>query len=517
MAINPNIALGVQPIQQQPNMLAQYAQIMAIRAAQQETEGYEGVRNAITGGMDAGDPRMLQYGKRGIEAFRAAGEGRVKQQDALTKAYVNQRKSLDFVSTPDDLLAHGLSQFNDPVIAPQLKAQGLTPEKLTASFQRQLATEGFESLLKKRAMGLDDWYKDQTSRRNTDVSSGPGYQQAALAREKYKDQLAAGGDIVTTTVPDPENPGQRIEIQARRDMRTGQLIPLEVAPMPMRVDISPSSATSSFQPSGGGAPNVNALAPQGGAAPNVNALNPNAPQQQGPVFAMPKSTTAPTLTEVDDPANPGQKLRVDARVYKQGTTLGAPGVFGVARTENLTPAQKQKLKGEISKDFEAVQRVVGQTNELLESIDAVRSSDLERVSGPVDARTFTVSEKGKMAETRFENLKGKVTAIAKANASLGGAIGSIANQEWQILANQIAVLELASGKKPNLEQIDRLEREAMSIVNRMRDGFQRQYGTEVEALAPQYKEVPNVNYTPGQYTATGKKKSSVDNENPWLK
>jgi hypothetical protein len=224
----------------------------------------------------------------------------------------------------------------------------------------------------------------------------------------------------------------------------------------------------------------------------------------------------PALTEVDDPATPGQKLRVDANVYKQGTTLGAPGVFGVARTENLTPAQKLALKKDMGKDFEAVQRVVGQTNELLESIDAVKSSDLERVAGPVDALTPTVSEKGKMAETRFNNLKGKVTAIAKANASLGGAIGSIANQEWQILANQIAVLELKAGKEPNLEQIERLEREAMSIVNRMRDGFERKYGSEVETLAPQYKDLPNVNYKPGQYTETGKKPSKVDDTNPWL-
>jgi hypothetical protein len=39
----------------------------------------------------------------------------------------------------------------------------------------------------------------------------------------------------------------------------------------------------------------------------------------------------------------------------------------------------------------------------------------------------------------------------------------------------------------------------------MRDGFERQYGGEVERLAPQYKTVPDVNYTPGQYTKTGKK------------
>jgi hypothetical protein len=43
---------------------------------------------------------------------------------------------------------------------------------------------GFEELLKKSAMGLDKFYQDQTSRRNTDVSSGASYGQLALAREK---------------------------------------------------------------------------------------------------------------------------------------------------------------------------------------------------------------------------------------------------------------------------------------------------------------------------------------------
>jgi hypothetical protein len=235
-----------------------------------------------------------------------------------------------------------------------------------------------------------------------------------------------------------------------------------------------------------------------------------------PIKGKPLPSPTITLTEVDDPANPGQKLRVDAQLYKQGTTLGAPGVLGVARTENLTPAQKLKLRGEISKDYEALQRVVGQTNELLESIDAVRSSNLESVTGQFDARTPSFGTEAQVAETRFNNLKGKVTAIAKANASLGGAIGSIANQEWQILANQIAVLERTAGKTANLEQIEQLERQAMSIVARMRDGFQRQYGGEVERLAPQYKTVPDVNYTPGQYTKTGKVKSGIDNKNPLL-
>jgi hypothetical protein len=252
MALNTNIALGVQPIQQPQNMLGQYAQIMAIKAAQQETEGYEGVKSAIAGGMDAADPRMLQYGKRGIDAFKAAGEGRVKQQDALTKAYANQKRTLAFVSTPDDLLAHGLSQFNDPVIAPQLKAQGLTPEKLTASFQKQLATEGFESLLKKRAMGLDDWYKDQTSRRNTDVSSGPAYGQLKLAQDKAaRDQaelervrsIVSGGVTPPATAPVTPMGGSgassSIFNPASTNVLADQVAPLTATPAPVNSLLNP--------------------------------------------------------------------------------------------------------------------------------------------------------------------------------------------------------------------------------------------------------------------------------------
>jgi hypothetical protein len=122
---------------------------------------------------------------------------------------------------------------------------------------------------------------------------------ARLAREQYDDKLKYGGDLVTTTIPNPENPKERIEIQTRRPLRGDQLIPLEVQPMPMRVEISPNSATSAFQPLGvDGGGGVNALNPQSAAAPNVNALNPNAPQ--GPTFAQPKPPfRAPVAAMVD--------------------------------------------------------------------------------------------------------------------------------------------------------------------------------------------------------------------------
>jgi hypothetical protein len=521
MAIDPRIPLGVQPIQQQPNMLGQYAQIMAIKAAQQDIQGNEDLRAAYAQGGDLNDPEfrrrvMAANPKLGSELIKRNAETGKLQNEAVLKRIELSREMLTGVNTPEDYIAWHESNHKDPVLGGYLSQRGITAEQSRAKIIADLSKPGgLDKLKRESALGATTLQKElMQTERSTKVAG-----ISAAATMRGQDLLNARE--IEKREYDRANPKlQRADgelgfiLYNDRDPNSGQYLSMR-----------PPAAAPVAQPSA-----VNNLMMTTQPTPSVNALTQPAPNQAGPTVAAanalvnqptiprPKQQIRqPVLTEVDDPATPGQKLRVDANVYQQGTTLGAPGVFGVARTEKLTPAQQQKLKGEISKDFEAVERVVGQTNELLESIDAVRSSNLEKVAGPVDARTPSFFTEAQVAESRFNNLKGKVTAIAKANASLGGAIGSIANQEWQILANQIAVLDLAGGKTANLEQIEQLERQAMSIVARMRDGFERQYGADVETLAPQYKDVPNVNYKPGQYTKTGKIKSGVDNDNPLLK
>jgi hypothetical protein len=550
MPINPNIALGVQPVQQ-PNMLGQMGQIMAIRAAQQEMEGNENTRNYFAKPIsERGDPSQLLGTKQGQAAYKALNEGQIKQLEAEQKrinlvgagagAVLENPTMETFTAVVSDLVNRGIytPQQRDQAFA----AIGNDPSKIKA----------FVTPIFNQAISAEKRLSDITSRRNTDVSSGPAYGQLKLAQEeaarKQKEfelirGIVSSGTSSATASPVNLGGGPAVAPVAGGPASTNVLAD-QVAPT-----TAPDVNVNAFNLSQkdqlinqisqlARIPSVEASRALDMKIKEHNVLYPDAKVEQDrdgnlinivngratpvvglnglPIKGKPLPSPTITLTEVDDPATPGQKLKVDAQLYKQGTTLGAPGVLGVARTENLTPAQKLKLQGEISKDYEALQRVVGQTNELLESIDAVRSSNLESVTGQFDARTPSFGTEAQVAETRFNNLKGKVTAIAKANASLGGAIGSIANQEWQILANQIAVLERTAGKTANLEQIEQLERQAMSIVARMRDGFQRQYGGEVERLAPQYKTVPDVNYTPGQYTKTGKVKSGVDNKNPLL-
>jgi hypothetical protein len=321
MPVNPNIALGAQtpaPV----NFLGQMGQMLALKAAAQDTEGYEGVKGAITGGMSPTDPRMLQFGKRGIEAYKAAGEGSVKQQDALAKSFTNAREGLSMVRTPEDLLAYSISQFSDPLIGPSLKARGLTPESVAANLQKELSTSGFENVLKKSAMGLDGWFKDQTSRRNTDVSAGPGYMNANLAREKFKlDQQReqAIQDVLSGGAP------------------TNALAP-QAAPMGggggAPVAMAGTTPANALAPQPAAAPaSANALAPQPGVPAEVNQLDSQigqlirvgTPQALNAVNALVarRNILMPTQQLVQNAA--GEYQVVDQRAGVSRPVMGADG------------------------------------------------------------------------------------------------------------------------------------------------------------------------------------------------
>jgi hypothetical protein len=190
MPINPNIALGAQQQQQPVNMLGQMGQLYALKAAKQEFEGGEALRDAFASGGDLNDPEFVKRLRAAnpkmaldIEAKHLAGQKTRSELEA--NAYKNSREALSLVNNPESLKTYTLSQFNDPIIGPRLKAIGLTPEIAIANLDKEIATSGFNTVLKKSAMGLDSFFKDETSRRNQDVASGASYGQLALAQKKF--------------------------------------------------------------------------------------------------------------------------------------------------------------------------------------------------------------------------------------------------------------------------------------------------------------------------------------------
>ena len=207
--------------------------------------------------------------------------------------------------------------------------------------------------------------------------------------------------------------------------------------------------------------------------------------QQSRPPAQPRAEQPPVA--VIDPAT-GQSIfvsREEALRNRMQPAAGAPML------KPLTEGQTIKLRADVSKDYKAASTALSQIDNLLASADAVKTSPgLSAATGFTGKFLPSFPEGGAaQAETRLANLRGKVTALGKATAAMSGAIGSIANQEWKILADQIAVLDEVKGKGPLLEQIALLEEQAKGAAARIRDTYEKSRAEDFERF-PQFRDLP---------------------------
>ena len=178
-----------------------------------------------------------------------------------------------------------------------------------------------------------------------------------------------------------------------------------------------------------------------------------------------------------------------AATQERGTAAPAPAKEPAAKP--LTAAQEATRRDKLGKEFKSASSALQTTQDVLDSIAAVKSSPgLSRATGFTGTLLPSFPEgEAAQAETRLANLKGKVTALGKAAAAASGAIGSIANQEWKILADQIAAIEPVKGAGPLLEQIGLVEAQALGAMERIQDAYNRQFGEDFERF-PQFKDLP---------------------------
>lgn len=185
-------------------------------------------------------------------------------------------------------------------------------------------------------------------------------------------------------------------------------------------------------------------------------------------------------------------------------STGGGGKGGAAPAlKPLTEPQAIKLREAVAKDYKSATTTLAQMDDLLDSIQAVKTAPgLSAATGYIGKYVPSIPEgKAAQAETRLANLRGKVTALGKATAAMSGAIGSIANQEWKILADQIAALDEVKGKGPLLEQIDLVEKQARGAIERIRDSYEKTRSEDFERF-PQFRELP-ANRSGGKPAASG--------------
>jgi hypothetical protein len=181
MALDTRIALGIQPIQQPQNMLGQYAQIMAIKAAQQETEGYEGLRGALSQGVPDDPTTLLQYGKQGRATYESLLKGKKEQLDSAEKRLTLTGQIAGYVRdnpTPENFAsAVGTMVQNGVLTTAQAQRviadAGNDPTKIKTYAERAAA----------EAVSEVDKMRDKTSRANNAASVGASYYSSNVSKE----------------------------------------------------------------------------------------------------------------------------------------------------------------------------------------------------------------------------------------------------------------------------------------------------------------------------------------------
>jgi hypothetical protein len=278
MPIDPNIALGVRPVEI-PNMLGQMGQMMQLRQAQQGFDEQNALRNAFTQGADINDPETFKR-IAGINP-KLAMELRAKEIESQGKQTDVGLKRTEYLGAAYGGLVKNPTIENAYSIFDNAVAMGILPRQAAEGLRAKIAATGGDpkliaALAQQGVDGAIDAkakMQDATSRRNADVTSGPGYLQAGIAREKLtQDQaeLARVRGILTGGAPPPA----AFPTASNAPMGGGGQLGSGTFGIPTGVTPTPSTGAVAK-------PNVLAtqVAPQTTFAPNVNGLNPTAPSR----------------------------------------------------------------------------------------------------------------------------------------------------------------------------------------------------------------------------------------------
>lgn len=444
MAINPSIALGVRPMEV-ANPLAQYGQLAQIQAAQNQ--------NA-----------MAQLQMREAEAA-AQEKNMLRRLDPTAADYEAQLFK----------------------VSPQLGIN-YRKEQAAAEASRAATTSSLASAAKAKQELLGQALRDISQRpsdanitaHTEDIQASPLFSAEEKAKALVTQQ---------TLLAMPFE--QRQAYLASQGAKANEL-------KPTTQTVNRGGATEVIQlPAFGGAPSTVGSYADVPLPADVQAQKIAIAQQSRPP-AQPRAEQPPVA--VIDPAT-GQAIyvsREQALRDRMQPAANAPAL------KPLTEGQTVQLRAAVGKDYKAATTALSQIDDLLASAEAVKTSPgLSAATGFTGKYLPSFPEGGAaQAETRLANLRGKVTALGKATAAMSGAIGSIANQEWKILADQIAVLDEVKGKGPLLEQIALLEEQARGAAERIRDTYEKTRAEDFERF-PQFRDLPKSKASGGAPAAQG--------------
>jgi hypothetical protein len=429
-----------------------------------------------------------EFGMRQQEfAAGQADKQRVAKAAVVTQKTASARDAILNARTPDEARAIETAQHADPDLGPIRRQFG--------SLQADLADipnepTAFQQWKQKQAMGAEAFLKQQASEQGfqnllAKVKGGPSGMAAAPAG------LQPSGAVTSPVRTNQMMPNQN-QANAMVAPAIGGRTPQEIA---REIDTLSESSDPRARAM------VARLSKEYEASLKV--ANPTMSDRFVPVgrlvfdrqtqqYISPSQAQLAQSQERPSTAGVGGKPPIGYRFTPAGDLEPIPGGPAARATEPkpLTAVQETKRRDTIGKEFKSATSALQTTQDVLDSIAFVKSEPgLSRATGFTGMLPSFPEGGAASADVRLANLKGKVTALGKAAAASSGAIGSIANQEWKILSDQIANVDPVKGVGPLLSQLDLIEQQAQGAMSRIQDAYQRQFGEDFERF-PQFSDLP---------------------------
>jgi hypothetical protein len=228
--------------------------------------------------------------------------------------------------------------------------------------------------------------------------------------------------------------------------------------------------------------NQRVLMPDSAAPTGFKTILDSVPKVEKPMSRTRVEGENEIFEEYDQTAKKWNKVSSGPRFAKQ---IAGGGLSGNLE-KPMTALQKQKFETGIANDFKSTGQVMQTMAQLVKAISDVGSSkglsSREGYSGYLPA--WTQGKDAMTAQNRIDTLKGKVTQMGKAMATMSGAIGPMAVQEWKIVADAVNALDPTAGNFK--EQIENVQSQAEGASSRIRDWYDRRYSDSFEKY-PQFK------------------------------
>lgn len=155
----------------------------------------------------------------------------------------------------------------------------------------------------------------------------------------------------------------------------------------------------------------------------------------------------------------------------------------------MTDLQETKYRTQIAKDYQSANTILSNMDEVGASAKAVKEA--KGLGGATGLQAYIPSypdSNASQAEVKLQNLEGKITNLGKAAASMSGAVGPMAVQEWKIVRDMVAAIDPKKGEKSLREQIALVEETALGASERIRDAYSKHYSADFERY-PQFEAI----------------------------